>query len=194
MLEGAGVVFEALPADLDETARLEELAARGAPIEERAMALAEAKAWAVAGRIDDPEAVVIGSDQILDLDGAALESPRNRDEAAERLRILAGRRHDLVAGLAVIHRGELAARTAERVAVHMRAYSREEIASYLEQAPEAALHTVGAYELEGIGARLLDRLEGDWFSALGMPLWPLLATLRRIEDGRTGATEESRAS
>lgn len=161
---------------------LNELAARKVPMERRAIALSEAKAKKVALELDDPKAVVIGSDQILDLDGAALEAPGSRDEARERLLLLRGRRHDLVCGAAVFLGATLVESVATRVAAHVRDFSDEELDIYLQSVPEAALHTVGAYALEGLGARLIDRLEGDWFAALGLPLWPVLGILRRIAD------------
>ena len=180
ILADAGLAFEQAPADLDETAMLAELENSGLSIPSRALVLSASKAQAVAARIKDPDAVYIGSDQILELDGAALEGPRSKEEAAERLRMLKGRSHDLVAGVALVKGGRMAGQTYRRVTVRMRDFSTEELETYLEQASAAALSTVGAYELEGLGALLIDEIEGDWHAALGMPLWPLLRLLRKL--------------
>ncbi|MEM9724598.1 MAG: nucleoside triphosphate pyrophosphatase [Pseudomonadota bacterium] len=179
ILEGLGLRFEAIPADLPETALLAELNAAGLSIPSQAMILAATKAQVVASRAPR-EAVIIGSDQILDFDGAALETPVNPEAARDRLRMLRGKRHDLVAAVALVHRGRMAGQAFERVAIWMRDYSDAELDAYFDLAPPADLETVGAYAFESLGARLIERVEGDWFAALGMPVWPLLRRLRAL--------------
>ena len=181
ILEGAGFSFSVVPADLDETALLKRLASQRTPMPKRAETLAIEKAKKAASEVG-ADAVVIGADQILEIDGEALESPRTQTEARERLLKLRGRSHRLVCGAAVVRGEAIEASLVETVGVFVRDFTDRELDHYLDSAPASALNTVGAYALEGLGARLIERIEGDWFSALGLPLWRIQSVLRRIED------------
>ena len=172
ILDGAGVPFEAVDAGVDEDA----LKARhvGDPAS-LAMMLAERKALAVKA----PGALVIGGDQVLEFAGAAYDKPKTREEAHTRLVQMSGGVHHLRAGLALAQDGEVVWRHASASALTMRKLSPAEADSYLDAAGEGVLRTVGAYELEGLGARLFTAVEGDYFQVLGLDLLPLLAELRR---------------
>ena len=172
ILEGAGVPFEARDAGVDEDA----LKARhvGGPAS-LAMMLAERKALAV----DAPGALVIGGDQVLEFAGEAYDKPKSREEALTRLVQMSGGIHHLRAGLVLAQDGEVVWRHASSSALTMRKLSPEAAGAYLAAAGEGVLHTVGAYELEGLGARLFTAVEGDYFQVLGLDLLPLLAELRR---------------
>lgn len=179
ILADAGLAFEAVPAVLNETALLADLAAEGLDNAAKARRLAEAKALAVSGREAHCDALVIGADQILDLHGAAFEAPVSKAEARERLLKLRGRRHRLLSGVALARGGAVIGAAAEAVTIEMRRYSEAELDRYLALASESDLETVGGYALEARGAVLVERIDGDWFSALGLPLFPLLEMLRR---------------
>lgn len=181
LLRSVGVSFKVHPANIDETAILTRVVAAGETMENLAMTLAEAKARLVSSGAEHSGALVVGSDQVLDLDGAALEAPDSAEAAAERLQALRGRTHGLVSGLAIVRDGEVLTQTAQRVTIRMRDFSDAELRTYLDRIDESALYTVGGYELEGLGAQLIEAIEGDWFAALGLPLLPLLEALRRLE-------------
>lgn len=172
ILNGAGVPFDTVASDVDEDA----LKARhmGDPAS-LAMMLAEAKALAV----NAPGALVIGGDQVLEWAGEAYDKPKTREEALTRLVQMSGGIHHLRAGLVLAQDGEVVWRHASASALTMRKLSPEEAGAYLDAAGEGVMRTVGAYELEGLGARLFTAVEGDYFQVLGLDLLPLLAELRR---------------
>ena len=172
ILDGAGVPFEAMDAGVDEDAL--KARHRGDPVS-LAMMLAEAKALA-AGM---PDALVIGGDQVLEWAGQAYDKPKTREEALARLVQMSGGVHHLRAGLVLAQGGEVVWRHASSSALTMRKLSPAEAGTYLDAAGEGVLRTVGAYELEGLGARLFTAVEGDYFQVLGLDLLPLLAELRR---------------
>jgi len=176
MLINAGLTVTVDPAQIDEQAVKAELRAHQSPVETVAIELAVRKAKSVAGR--HPGALVIGADQILDAAGEWLDKPADRVAAARQLASLSGRTHRLISGVAVVAGGQEVWRMADAVTLHMRTLTPAFIETYLDRVGGAALTSVGAYQLEGLGAQLFRRIDGDYFTVLGLPLLPLLAFLR----------------
>lgn len=177
MLREAGVGVETEAPHVDEAAFKAAGRSAGNSAADVAMELARAKALAVSARY--PAALVIGADQMLDCGGEWLDKPRDPGGATEQLRRLAGRAHTLETGAACALDGEIAWSHGTRATLVMRPLSDTFIADYLKREGPAALGSVGAYRLEGRGAQLFDRVEGDFFSILGLPLLALLKFLRQ---------------
>jgi septum formation protein len=175
MLEAAGVAFEVETPRVDEAAAKASLRAERMKPRDQADALAELKALSVSRR---RSGFVIGADQMLAVEGEPLDKPQSRDEARAHLRRLRGRSHELITAAAVAAEGAIIWRRVDVPRLTMRAFSDEFLEDYLERAGAAALTSVGAYQLEGLGAQLFERVEGDYFSILGLPLLPLLTFLR----------------
>lgn len=176
MLTGAGVVFSTEDAGVDEDAIKASLPHH--PPDQLALNLAQAKALAVSRR--DPEAWVLGSDQTLAFDGGLISKAASLGEARARLSAMQGRTHDLHSAAALAHGGTVVWSDVDTARMSMRAFSEAFLETYLRSEGEAALLAcVGSYRLEGMGAQLFDRVEGDYFTVLGMPLWSVLAALRR---------------
>ena len=175
VLEAAGVAFEVDAPRVDEEAVKTSLRAEGAKPHDQAVALAELKALSVATR---RSGFVIGADQMLALEGEAFDKPKNANEAREHLLRLRGRTHELITA-AVVARGDTVIwRHVDTPRLTMRAFSDAFLTDYLQRAGENVLMSVGAYQLEGLGAQLFERVEGDYFSILGLQLMPLLSFLR----------------
>jgi septum formation protein len=174
LLTNAGVSFEAIPADIDERA-VQRASGVSAPGDVAAL-LAREKALAVsaahAGRL------VIGADQTLALGERLFSKPAGRVQAAEQLRALAGQSHELHSAIAAARDGEILFADVSVARMTMRQLGDAEIEVYLDQAGTAVTTSVGAYQLEGLGVHLFERIEGDHFTILGLPLLPLLAFLR----------------
>ena len=177
LLQNAGLNVVADPAAIDEAAVKAEMRAQGVGIEMVAIELATRKAQAVAAR--HSESLVIGADQMLETAGRWLDKPADRAAAARQLADLSHRSHRLVAAAVVVEAGREVWRTANTVVMHMRELSPTFIDHYLDRVGDAALASVGAYQLEGLGAQLITRVEGDYFTILGLPLLPLLGFLRQ---------------
>lgn len=175
MLEAAGLTFEVVFPRVDEEAAKASLRAEGAKPRDQAVALAELKALSVSRGQSD---YVIGADQMLALDGEAFDKPRDADEAREHLLRLRGRTHELPTAAVVVHDGAVIWRHVDAPRLTMRAFSDAFLDDYLARAGEKVLTSVGAYQLEGLGAQLFERVDGDYFSILGLQLMPLLAFLR----------------
>ena len=177
LLQNAGLEVIADPADIDETAVKADMRRDGAAAEAVAVELATRKAQAVAAR--HPESLVIGADQMLDAAGQWIDKPADRVSAARQLANLSGRAHRLISAAVVLEAGREIWRTAEAATLHMRQLSPAFIDYYLDRMGSAAFTSVGGYQLEGLGAQLFTKIEGDYFTILGLPLLPLLAFLRK---------------
>ena len=174
LLAGAGIGFEAVPAEIDERAvqQASGLSAAG----DIAALLAREKALSVSRRLSDR--FVVGADQTLALGMRLFSKPASRTDAAEQLRALAGRSHELHSAVAVARDGKILFEGAAIARMAMRPLGEAEIDAYLDEAGEAVTSSVGAYQLEGLGVHLFERIEGDHFTILGLPLLQLLAFLR----------------
>lgn len=177
LLSAAGVAFETTGSGVDEDAVKAALLAEGAGPREVADALAEAKAVKVSGR--RPGALVVGSDQTLDLDGRLFDKPGSMAEAGERLRELRGRTHKLHSAVVVARDGAPIWREVKTARLTMRPFSDAWLDEYLARGGDALLSSVGAYQLEGEGVQLFSAVEGDYFTILGLPLFGLFDLLRR---------------
>ncbi|HEY0649413.1 Maf family protein [Phenylobacterium sp.] len=176
VLDGAGVRYEALVAGVDEEAVKAGLLAEGAGPRDIADALAELKAVRVSrGR---PE-FVIGSDQTLDLDGELYDKAETLEAARARLKLLRGKTHKLHSAVVVAKEGAPIWREVVTASLTMRDFSDAFLEDYLATEGPAALGSVGCYRLEGPGAQLFSKIEGDYFAILGLPLMGLLDLLRR---------------
>ncbi|MET0409012.1 MAG: Maf family nucleotide pyrophosphatase [Hyphomicrobium sp.] len=181
LLEAAGLRFEVIPADIDEIAVRTAILENTANVEagDIASVLAAEKARVVSSA--HPDALVIGADQVLALGGKIFAKPTSLAEAREHLVMLRGRTHDLVSSVALARRGNVHWQTSETAGMSVRDYSDEFLGAYLERVGARVLDCVGCYELEGAGVQLFDRIEGDFFTILGIPLLRLLARLRDEE-------------
>ena len=175
LLANAGIAFEAIPADIDERA-VQINSGLSAP-GEIANLLAREKALWVSRQ--NPGRYVVGADQTLALGSRLFSKPAGRAAAAEQLRLLAGNTHELHSAFAVARDGKILLADVSISRMTMRSLSKSEIEAYLDQAGDAVTTSVGAYQLEGLGVHLFERIEGDHFTILGMPLLPLVAFLRR---------------
>ncbi len=174
MLQNAGIAFEAIPAEIDERA-LQQSSGLSAPADIAAL-LAREKAVAVS--MQAPDRYVVGADQTLALDNRLFNKPSGRAQASEQLRTLGGRTHELSSAIAVASRGKIVFAHVAVARMSMRSVTDAEIEAYLQRAGEAVTSSVGAYQLEGLGVHLFERIDGDHFTILGLPLLPLLAFLR----------------
>ncbi|WP_316168381.1 MULTISPECIES: Maf family protein [unclassified Bradyrhizobium] len=174
LLENAGLACVAEPADIDERAMQTE-SGLVAPYE-LALHLAKAKALAVSAT--KPGAHVAGADQTLALGDRLFNKPAGRDEAHRQLLALAGRTHALHSAIAVARDSEVVFSHVAVAWMSMRPLSETDISAYLDEAGAAVTTSVGAYQLEGLGVHLFDRIDGDHFTILGLPLLPLLAFFR----------------
>ena len=174
LLGDAGIEFEAVPANIDERA-VQQSAALEAPGEIAAF-LAREKALAVS--MFEIGRYVVGADQTLAVGATLFTKPASRPAAAEQLRLLAGRVHELHSAVAVALDGKILFEATSSAGMTMRQLSDADIGAYLNEAGEAVASSVGAYQLEGFGVHLFERIEGDHFTILGLPLLQLLAFLR----------------
>ena len=175
LLQGAGVPFTARSPGVDEDAAKAALLGEGLGPRDIADALAELKAV----RIRAGEALVIGADQTLDLDGELIDKAGSLNEARARLLRLRGRAHKLHAGVVVARAGEPIWREVQTATLWMRPFSEAFLDDYLAREGETLLGSVGCYRLEDIGVQLFSRIEGDYFTILGLPMLGLLDLLRR---------------
>jgi septum formation protein len=174
LLANAGIDFEVLPADIDER-EVQQASGLSSPGDIAAL-LARRKALAVSAR--QPARFVVGADQTLARGARLFVKPAGRTQAAEQLRALAGGSHELHSAVAVARDGDILFEGISVARMTMRQLGDPEIAAYLDAAGEAVTTSVGAYQLEGLGVHLFERIQGDHFTILGLPLLPLLAFLR----------------
>jgi septum formation protein len=174
LLRNAGIAFEAVPAEIDERA-VQQASNLSNPGDIAAL-LAREKAHSVS--IRQPGRFVVGADQTLALETRLFSKPAGRTQAAEQLRALAGRSHELHSAVAVVRDGKILFEAVTLARMTMRQLGDAEIETYLTEAGEAVTTSVGAYQLEGLGVHLFERIEGGHFTILGLPLLPLLAFLR----------------
>ncbi len=176
LLAAAGVDFQTRRPGVDEDAAKAALLAEGSRPREIADALAELKAVRVSAAA---AGLVIGADQTLDLDGGLIDKAGSLAEARERLQALRGRPHKLHAGVVVARDGQPIWRELKSATLWMRDFSDGFLDDYLAAEGEAVLGSVGCFRLEGLGVQLFERIEGDYFTILGLPLLGLLDLLRR---------------
>jgi septum formation protein len=175
LLTAAGVSAEAVAPNVDEESYRTAMRADGVSVRDQAMQLAEMKAVRVS---QSRPGLVIGGDQMLALGEEAFDKPRDLAEAKNHLIRLSGKSHTLETAIVVCEEGRSVWRHLARPKLTMRPLSAEFIDDYVARCGTTLLTTVGAYQLEGHGAQLFSRIEGDYFSILGLPLLPLLDYLR----------------
>jgi septum formation protein len=174
LLANAGIDFEAVPAGIDERS-LQQGSSLSAPGDIAAFLAREKALWVSARRREE---FVIGADQTLALEQRLFSKPTGRAGAREQLHALAGRTHELHSAVAVARDGKILFESRAAARMTMRPLSEAAIDGHLDEAGEAVTSSVGAYQLEGLGIHLFERIEGDHFTILGLPLLPLLAFLR----------------
>ncbi len=178
LMENAGLSFTYEAARIDERAIEAPLEQKGAAPDAVAIALSIAKARDVASR--HPGALVIGSDQTLSLGTRVYHKPRDRAEAAEHLRSFSGKTHRLNSAIALVRDGYILWDHVSHADLSVRDLSDDFIARHLDRVGDRVLGSVGAYQLEGEGIQLFSKIEGDYFTILGLPMLPLLNKLREL--------------
>ncbi|MDH4742433.1 Maf family protein [Sphingomonas sp. CBMAI 2297] len=177
MLDAAGVPHEAVAAQVDEASAKESLVAGGIFPRDLADALAELKALKVSGLV--PAGLVLGGDSLVALaDGSLLDKPESREQAADHLRRMSGRTHDIYSAAVIAEGGRAVWRHVDRARLHVRPLSEGFIQEYLDMEWPAIAGCVGCFRIEGPGVQLFSRTEGSQFTILGMPLLPILDYLR----------------
>lgn len=176
VLRQAGLVLQQIPAGVDEDEVKRSLGAEGADAAHVATTLADLKAQQISRR--HPNAFVIGADQMLECNGIWFDKPPDLDHARAHLMSLRGRTHELITAAVVVRSGARLWQHVDRARLTMRPFSDGFVDGYLKAVGAEVCSTVGAYRLEGHGAQLFSRVEGDFFTILGLPLLPLLDFLR----------------
>ncbi|WP_315925903.1 Maf-like protein [Mesorhizobium sp. SP-1A] len=178
LLVNAGLDIEAVPAEVDERALEAPLKDTGTSPEDVAQILAEAKAVDVSER--RPGALVLGCDQTLSLGDELFHKPADMEAARRHLLALAGRTHQLNSGVVLARDGVVLWRHVGIANLTMRKLDPAFIGRYMARAGAKALQSVGGYQIEGVGIQLFERIEGDYFTIVGVPLLPVLAELRKL--------------
>jgi nucleoside triphosphate pyrophosphatase len=181
LLTAAGLAFHIILPDVDEAAIHEALYNGNAETDPSDVAelLARAKAEEVSARV--PAALVLGADQVLSLDGKILDKPVGRDAVRDRLLALRGKTHQLHSAVALAKEGQVVWSHIETAHLTMRAFSPEFLSRYLAAAGPQVCQSVGPYQLDGLGIQLFDRIEGDYFAILGLPVLLLFERLRESQ-------------
>lgn len=178
LLENAGVAFDVDRPQVDERAVEEAVATSGVTPAEIALILAQAKAEEVSAR--QPASLVIGCDQTLSFEGQLLHKPKDMEEARRRLLAFSGQTHFLHSAVVVARGGQMIWSHVAEAAMTMRPLDPGFVGRHLARIGEKALSSVGAYQVEGEGIQLFERIEGDHFTIVGLPLLPLLKALREL--------------
>lgn len=178
LMENAGLTFDAVAADIDERAIEAPLERSGTTPDAVAVVLAAAKAREVAGRY--PGALVIGSDQTMSLGDRVFHKPLDMAQARNHLAALSGQTHKLNSAITLVRDGEILWEHVSHANLTMRRLTPEFIDRHLKRVGERALKSVGAYQLEGEGIQLFAKIDGDYFTILGLPMVPLLNKLRDL--------------
>lgn len=174
LLANAGLSFETMPADIDERGA-QQASKLSAPGEVASLLAREKARWVSARKAGH---YVVGADQTLALGDRLFNKPDGRAAAAEQIRALAGQTHELHSAIAVVLDRKIIFETIAVARMSMRPLSGDAIRAYLDEAGEAVTSSVGAYQLEGLGVHLFEKIDGDHFTILGLPLLPLLAFFR----------------
>lgn len=183
ILSGAGIAFDVIPAHIgEEKIKASGLRAKQTPLQ-IGTTLAREKALKISK--ENPSAIILGADQILELDGEIFDKPKSMEEARETLLRLKSQTHKLIACVALASGGEIVQELQDEASLKMLDFSDEFLDDYLEEAGQDILTSVGAYQLEGLGAKLFEAVEGDFFTVLGLPLTKTLEALKTA-----GALEE----
>jgi len=172
MLRDAGLEIDCIPADLDENI----IKAEGLCVDETALKLSKAKSQFIAAQY--PQALVIGADQMMDCKGQRFDKPVSLSQAKDQLSILRGKTHHLISAVSIYKGDSCLWSHIQKAELEMRNFSDEFIDDYLEKIGEDVLTTVGGYRLESLGVQLFNRIEGDYFTILGLPLLSVLKFLR----------------
>lgn len=176
MLDAAGVIYEAIPAYLDERAL--EASLQGSPPEKIALALAEAKGLAVGA--ERPDALVLGSDSLVAVDGRRFDKPESREQAADHLRFFSGKEMQLFSAAVLVRQDKVLWSHVALARLRVRELREQFIADYLGHEWPAVAGCVGVFRIEARGVQLFSQIEGDHFTVLGMPLLAVLGGLREF--------------
>ncbi|WP_434054580.1 MAG: Maf family protein [Roseibium sp.] len=178
LMKNAGLSFETDPSDVDERAVEQPLLEAKFPPEDLASVLAEAKGNDVSSR--RPTDLVVGADQILAFEGERRTKPEDMEAARRQLLTFSGKTHELHSSVVISRGGEAIWRNVSTARLTMRDLSPAFVGHYLANAGDSVLSSVGAYQLEGLGVQLFEKIDGDYFTILGLPMLPLLAELRTL--------------
>lgn len=178
LMENAGLHFQAIAADIDERAIEAPLERNGASPDAVALVLAKAKAKEVSDRFAG--SLVIGSDQTMSLGAQVFHKPKTMADAENHLRILSGHTHRLNSAIALALNGDIIWEHVSHADLTMREMSADFIHRHLSRVGDKALSSVGAYQLEGEGIQLFSKIDGDYFTIVGLPMLPLLQQLREL--------------
>ncbi|TCD15988.1 Maf-like protein [Oricola cellulosilytica] len=178
ILKNAGLEFLTDANEIDERSVEAPLLQTGATPEDIASVLAEAKALDVSPR--HPGAIVIGADQTLSLNGELLHKPLDMEAARRQVLRLSGKTHELNSAIVLVQNSAPLWRHVSVAHMHVRELTPQFVGRYLAQTGEIALKSVGAYQFEGAGIQLFDRVDGDYFTIVGLPILPLLTKLRAL--------------
>ena len=178
LLRNAGIRLQAKPAHIDESAVKQSMIAAGAKPQDIAIELSVLKAQRISAKY--PNALIIGADQVLVLDGQIFDKPRDRDEAFAHLSVLSGKTHRLISAAVLVRDQQTLWRDFASADLTMRKLDADFICSYLDQAGDDCLNSVGAYKIESTGAQLFAAVSGDPFTIQGLPMFALLGQLREF--------------